>query len=170
MWRQGEEKQQEKSTGGHTYVGAQTPKGGGWLGSCPRRAALGDTQESSLKTKGFAYMSSSYPRFLHGTWTPLPSLFCTQQPEQFLKTWIESLTHAQIKTLRGLLNLFSVPPTSFPRSPHSSHTGVFPVPTPGPLHMWSCPGIFTQPSALPRQGGLPAAPSQIRCTSDLCIP
>ena len=157
MWRQGEEKQQEKSTGGHTYVGAQTPKGGGWLGSCPRRAALGDTQESSLKTKGFAYMSSSYPRFLHGTWTPLPSLFCTQQPEQFLKTWIESLTHAQIKTLRGLLNLFSVPPTSFPRSPHSSHTGVFPVPTPGPA-MWDRPEHEGQQNSA---SDIPAPPGQV---------
>lgn len=140
-------------------------------GVCPLRAQLQDTQGSSLKTKGFTF-STCPPRIptssmAHGL--PSSSLFCIQQPEQFLKISIKVLTHAQIRTLRRL-NFLSVPPTSFPYSPHSSHTGLFPVPTPGPLHVQFCPGIFAWPSMLPCQGGLPNAPFQIHNTSDLCIP
>lgn len=61
------------------------------------------------------------------TLTPLlPHLFCTQQSQQFFKkTSIESLTHTRVKHLRGPRSLISVPPTSFPCSSHSSHTGLF---------------------------------------------
>lgn len=76
MWKQGEEKQ-EKSTGRQTYTAAQglaAGTQGGWLAGGPGLAgqSWGDTQGSSLKTKGFAYVSSPYPHFLHGTWTPHP--------------------------------------------------------------------------------------------------
>ena len=41
------------------------------------------------------------------------------------------------------------------------HAGLFPVPTPGPLHTRFCPGIFAWLSMLPHQGGIPGAPFQI---------
>lgn len=62
-----------------------------------------------------------------------PTLVCTRHTEQFLKTSTESLTQAPIKPYEACTA--SAPPTSFLCSLHSSHAGLLPVPTPGPLHM-----------------------------------
>lgn len=59
------------------------------------------------------------------THSPPPPIYSAPSSQSnFLKTSIESLTHTQIKNLRGPLNLISVLPTSIPDSSYASHAGL----------------------------------------------